>query len=136
GGRAVLLQTGPGALPAVPGPFGGEAIKLLDPHPIMNQFPHEGYTHVHFYHLATEYAFDMDELSEIGEATPIFRRLDARQFTLADYLVELRIGSGILLASTLRFAGGAGDQVRGLKANVAGRHLLDRMVWYLASQPD
>jgi hypothetical protein len=134
GGRAILLQTGPGALPAVALPFWREAIKLLHPHPILNQFPHRGFADLQFYHLATDYAFDTSTLAELGAATPILRRLDARQFTLADYLVELRIGSGLLLASTLRFTGGAGDQVSGLKANIAGRFLLDRMIGYLASQ--
>jgi hypothetical protein len=136
GGRAIVLQTGPGALPTVPCPFWREAIKLLHSHPILNQFPHQGFADLQFYHLATDYAFDSTMLTEFGAVTPIFRRLDARQFMLADYLVEVRIGSGILLASTLRFAGGAGDQVSGLKANAAGRFLLNRMMWYLASQPD
>jgi hypothetical protein len=36
--------------------------------------------------------------------TPLICRLDARLFTVLDYLVELSIGSGRLLASTLRFA--------------------------------
>lgn len=134
GGRAILLQTGPGALPAVALPFWREAIRLLHPHPILNQFPHRGFADLQFYHLATDYAFDTNALAELGAATPILRRLDARQFTLADYLVELRIGSGLLLASTLRFTGGAGDQVGGLKANIAGRFLLDCMIGYLASQ--
>jgi hypothetical protein len=136
GGRAIVLQTGPGALPAVPCPFWREAIKLLHPHPIMDQVPHQGFADLQFYHLATDYAFDSTVLAELGTVMPIFRRLDARQFTLTDYLVEVRIGSGILLASTLRFGGGVGDQVSGLKANIAGRFLLNRMMAYLASQPN
>lgn len=136
GGRAILLQTGPGYLPAVPRPFWRESLKLLYDHPVWAGFPHRGYADLQFYHLATDHALDSAALSaalpDLRAVMPILRRLDARQFMLTDYLVELRIGEGVALASTLRFAGGAGDQVSGLSASPAGRHLLEGMVSYLS----
>ena len=138
GGRAIILHAGSGYLPTEPCPFWREAIKLICDHPIWNGFPHQGYTDLQFYHLATDFALDTDRIaaaiSDVKAAVPILRRLDARRFILSDYLAELRIGSGVALVSTLSFAGGAGDQVSGLSRNVAGRHLLEQMVLYLSSQ--
>ncbi len=135
GGHAIVLQTDRGCLPVRPCPFWRESIKLLHSHPILEQFPHQGYADLQFYHLATAYAIDLTALQrtvpKISSASPIIRRLDARLFTLLDYLVELHIGSGSMLASTLSFAGGKGDQVTGLKANIAGRYLLHQMIAYL-----
>jgi hypothetical protein len=138
GGRAIVLQTGDGSLPVQPCPFWREAIKLLYDHPILEQFPHNQYADLQFYHLATDYAVDtsgiQSQFAEVYQVQPVMRRLDARQFTLLDYLVELKIGQGMLLASTLRFAGGAGDQVNGFRSNIAGRHLLSLMISYLLEQ--
>ncbi|MBL8164705.1 MAG: hypothetical protein JNJ61_22145, partial [Anaerolineae bacterium] len=134
GGRALILQSGPGALPAVPRPFWREAIKLICPHPVWQGFPHQGYADMQFYNLATDYALDAAQLAAVPgvtSMTPILRRLDARQFMLTDYLVELRVGAGIALVSTLRFGAGLGDQVGDLAVNVAGRHLLHQMLAYL-----
>ncbi len=132
GGRAILLQAGAGSFPARPCPFWREAVKLLYTHPVLAGFPHQGYVDLQFYHLASDYALDLYEieavLPDVTQVRPIIRRLDARQFTLLDYLAELHIGAGTLLASTLRFGGGMGDQVNGLQANPAGRHLLHAML--------
>ncbi len=136
GGHAILLQTGDGSLPIKACPFWRESIKLLYDHPVLEQFPHHGYADLQFYHLATDYAVDTERLvsqfANIDQVRPIMRRLDARQFTLLDYLVEIQIGRGMLLASTLRFGGGAGDQVNGLHNNIAARYLLSQMLSYLA----
>lgn len=135
GGRALILQTGPGFLPAVPRPFWRECVKLIYKHAVWNDFPHQGYTDLQFYHLATDHALDSARLTEavpdLVAVTPILRRLDARLFTVSDYLLEARIGQGTALVSTLRFAGGSGDQVGDLKTNAAGRHLLAQMLDYL-----
>lgn len=131
GGRAVVLQPHAGPLPTGAVPFWREAIKLLYDHPLLARFPHEGYTNLQFYHLATDRAFTPDVLPG-AVVTPVIQRLDARLFTLAHYLVDARIGQGTLLATTLRLFGGAGDQVRGLQANPAGRWLLKLMVDWLA----
>lgn len=136
GGRALILQQGAGGLPALARPFWRESIKLIYDHPVWDGFPHQGYADLQFYHLATDFALNTDQLRasmpDLAAVTPILRRLDVRLFTLADYLVELHIGSGVALASTLRFAGGLGDQVHGLDANVAGRYLIGQMLQYLA----
>jgi hypothetical protein len=132
GGSAIVLQPGAGALPVKAIPFWRESIRLLYDHPIL--FPHQGYTDMQFYHLATDHAFDTQALQDqLNPATlsPILRRLDARLFYITEYLVEAQMGAGKMLASTLRFCGGSGDQVQGLDRNTAGRYLLSRMAAYL-----
>jgi hypothetical protein len=136
GGRAIVLQTGDGSLPVRPCPFWRESIKLIYDHPVLEGFPHQGYADLQFYHLATDYALDTDrvrsQFDDVKQIRPIIRRLDARQFTLLDYLVEIQIGHGTLLASTLRFGDGTGDQVNEFQQNIAGRHLLSLMLNYLS----
>ncbi|MCC6803298.1 MAG: hypothetical protein IT319_10460 [Anaerolineae bacterium] len=132
GGRAVLIQPGAGALPTQPVPFWRESIKLLYDHPVMNAMPHAGYADLQFYHVATDHAFDAAAFADM-EVTPVMRRLDARLFTLLDYVVDVRLGAGRLLATTLRLLGGAGDQAWGLDGNVAGEYLLHQMIRALAS---
>ena len=128
GGSVLLIQHGDRPLPAQPCPFWREAIKLIGDHPVMNAMPHAGYVDLQFYGLATDWAFDADQLpSVLPDAANLrfpFRRLDARQFTLLDYVIEAQVGAGRLLATTLRIHGGLGDQPNGLRWHVAGRWLL------------
>jgi len=135
GGKVIALQSGDGMLPAVPVPFWRESIKLLYDHPVLQNFPHDGHADTQFYHLATDYALATNAIQrwypEITDVKPIIQRLDARLFTTLDYLVELQIGEGKILASSLRFGGGAGDQVNGSQNNIAGAYLLQQMMWYL-----
>lgn len=138
GGRALYLNAGRGGLPVIPCPFWRESVKLLYHHPALAGFPHRGHADLQFYHLATDHALDTAQIARLLHADdtmrPIIRRLDARVFALSDYLVELKLGQGTMLASTLRFWGGAGDQVAGLRASPAGRWLLRRMLEYVQGQ--
>lgn len=131
GGRVLLAQHGDRPLRAAALPFWRESLKLIEDHPVMKTFPHEGYADVQFYGLATDWAFEPDALrAALPDAVairPLLRRLDARQFVLSDYLVEAEAGRGRLIASTLRFQGGLGDQPLSLRSHLAGRWL----VWSL-----
>ncbi|MBC7811266.1 MAG: hypothetical protein H7175_08970 [Burkholderiales bacterium] len=135
GGRVMALQSGKDSIATSPVPFWRESIKLLYDHSILNNFPHDGYADLQFYHLATDHALDTAAIrskwTEITDVKPIIRRLDARLFTTLDYLIGLQVGNGKIIASTLRFRGGAGDQVNGLQNNVAGAYLLRQMLDYL-----
>lgn len=129
GGNVLLLQSGAGPLPARACSFWREAINLPGSHPAMDALQHGGFADVQFYHLATDYALDTAQLGaalgdEVSNVRSIFGRLDARQFYWLDYIVEANVGGGKLIASTLRFGGGQGDQVSGLRDNIAGRTLL------------
>lgn len=135
GGRVILLQQGEKPLPALGVPFWREGIKIICDHPAM--LPHNGYADLQFYGLATDWALDTNRLTEVlpdaQNLNPILRRLDARQFTVADYLIEMQVGAGHLIASTLRFQGGSGDQPASLKSHLAGRWLLYNLLRTLKS---
>ncbi len=132
GGSVLLIQHGNSPLPARPCPFWREAIKLIGDHPVMNAFPHSSFVDMQFYGLATDWAFDAEQLLTVLPDTvnlrfPL-RRLDARQFTLLDYIIDAQVGAGRLLATTLRLQGGLGDQPRSLRGHRAGRWLLDQFL--------
>ncbi len=135
GGLALLLQTGPGPLAAEACPFWRESIKLIAAHPVMDAMPHAGFADAQFYSLATDWALATGALARalpgVQDITPLLARLDARLFTQAHYLVEARLGAGRVMASTLRFQGGLGDQPTGLRDNPAGRFLLGRILDHL-----
>jgi hypothetical protein len=129
GGGAVLLwQDGDRPLPAVAGPFWRGGTKVIADHPVINALPHAGFVDLQFYGLATPWVLDTnrlpDVLPDLTGMRWLLRRLDNLQFTVADYLIEARVGSGRLFATTLRFQGGLGDQPAGLRFNLAGRWLL------------
>ncbi len=135
GGQAILLQIGPGTVPTIAKSFWSMSLVLLENHPVLAQIPHDGVAGLQFYHLAADYAFDTSQIQaaipEARHLKTVVRGLDMRLFTVFDYLLALEIGKGRLLASTLRFSGGRGDQVRSLEANILGRFLLSEMINYL-----
>ena len=125
GGNGILLlerDEMPSPLPKIELPYWRESLKLALPHPAWGDFPEPGDPNMQFYGMAPDVALDTREFS--GKAVPIFQRVDTRQFRLHDYAVELSIGRGRLIASTLRVDGGLGDQPSGLENNPAGAHLL------------
>lgn len=140
GGAVLLLQHGDAPLPADGLPFWRNSVLFIGEHPAMDAFPHAGFADLQFYGLASEWALNTDralaELPEAGAPRPLLRRLSTNQFTLADYLVEIPVGRGRLIASTLRFQGGEGDQPFGLRDHRAGRWLLWHLLSYLGGGPD
>ncbi len=136
GGRVLLIQHGDRPLPARAVPFWREGIGLIGDHPVLAAMPHDGVLDLQFYGLATDRALDTARLAEVlpdaAEVRTPLRRLDARQFDVTDYLLEMRLGAGRLAATTLRFQGGLGDQPVGLRAHLAGRWLLLNLLQYLA----
>jgi hypothetical protein len=139
GGRVLLLQQGDGPLPAQRGPFWREGLKLFSPHPLWQVFPNQGFTDLQFFGLASDLMLDAGRLPEalpgLTEIRPILRRLDEREFSLREYLLEARVGRGCLLACSLCVQGGAGAQPAGLQHNVAGAYLLWAMLDHLLTDP-
>jgi hypothetical protein len=137
GGRALLIQPGNGAFPTVACPFWRESIKLLYRHPILQSFPHEGHVDLQFYNVASDHALDTAAFSamweDVQEIVPVIRRLDARGFGLLDYMVEIRSGTGTLVATSLNFMGGIGDQVNVFGDSVAARYLLEQTIKFLSA---
>jgi hypothetical protein len=137
GGSVLVWQTGDSPFPAVTGPFWRGGTKIIADHPLMNALPHAGFVDMQYYGLATPWALDTQRLIErfpdITTVHWLLRRLDNFQFTTADYLIEAQVGSGRLVATTLRFQGGLGDQPASLRFNLAGRWLLYQVLRALSS---
>jgi len=138
GGRVLLHQQARGLFPSQRGPFWREAINLFYDHPVWQFFPHSGYSDMQFFGLASDTTLKSqvfpDALPGLQGVKPVLRRLDARQYTISDYLVEASLGLGKLLVCTLQLQGGSGAQPFGWQRNVAGGALLNALLDYL-SQP-
>jgi hypothetical protein len=138
GGHALLLQQNAGPLPAQHCPFWREAIKLFYNHPIWRHFSHQGFTDLQFFGIAADTSLDtgqlMNSVRGIDSLQPILRRLDAREFLVSDYILEVRIGRGRMIACTLPLQGGAGYQPFGWQRNVAGAALLQAMLMDLVKE--
>lgn len=130
GGRAVLLMSGNRGEPyaTVPLPFWREAVKVLEPHPAWGDFPQDGFTDLQFYGMATDLALDTFHLP--GNRS-MLRRVDARTMVVHDYAAEVSRGAGRLVVTTLRFAGGLGNQPTGIARNTAAACLLSCWLRYL-----
>jgi hypothetical protein len=144
GGRALLVQPGPAdwvstdGLPAHPVPFWREALRLFEPHGSWGEFPHEGWTDLLFYGLASDAAFDLAGVAETlgpeAMLTPVLTRVDARSFALHAYTLAADVGTGRMLLTTLRPQAGLGDQPQGLAWHPAGAFLLRTWLeWLTAS---
>lgn len=114
--------------PTVEVPFWREAVKILESHPAWGDFPHDDYADLQFYGMATDLALDT---SHVLGARPILRRMDARTGAVHDYAVEVPLGRGHVIATSLRFGGGLGNQPSSIQANIAAAHLLSRFTRYL-----
>lgn len=138
GGKVLLLVDYEEAVITKGVPFWRESLKLFGDHPIWKAIPHKGFSDTQFYGIATDRAFDPAQLrKKLGDhdrERPVLRRIDGRHLTVLDYIVEYRVGQGVLLATTLALRGGVGNQPSSFKNNVAGQYLFRAMVEYLKSQ--
>ncbi len=138
GGRAFVFVDSGGGLPTEACPFWRETMKLFDPHPLWEQFPHEGFTDINFFGLGPDCALLPDALASLFPQAvyrPLLRRVDARTCGVSDYLAEVLFPTGgKLLLTTLRLHGGLGDQPDGLLRHTAGRHLLVEVLHLLSER--
>jgi hypothetical protein len=130
GGRLVLLQGGPdGPFPVTALPYWREAIRVAEPHDAWGDFPVTPFLGLQLAGVAADQAF-MPRTSDRWR--PIMRRVDARTGEHHDYAVEVGLGRGTIIATTLRFAGGVGDLPRGITRNPGALHLLGCWLRYLS----
>ena len=131
GARVLYIQPEDGDLPVSCKPFFRESIQILSEHPVIKRFCPEGLSMEQWYSLATDRVFGKEVIKEY-DARGIISRLDTRTYVLDYYLIEANLGNGTLMATTLRFNGGLGDQAESIEYNPAGRYLLKSIVKYLA----
>ncbi len=132
GAKALLLVRGRPDDPvrSVGLPFWREAVKVIEPHPAWGDFPHEGWTDLQFFSLSPDRAL---ELEDGRDHTPILTRVDARTMAVHAYATTFEHGRGRVLATTLRFGGGLGEQASGIARNVCGQALLGAWLRWLAA---
>lgn len=132
GARVVLFLGQHDGLPTEGLPFWREAARLFLPHPLWQWFRQKGYTGTQFLGLTCDCAFVPEQLGETlggaAQVQPVLRRVDMRSFAVHDYLVEVALGEGRMLATTLRLAEGLGYAPSGIAQNVAGLWTLYSMV--------
>ena len=128
GGKVFYVQRGEGHFTIKQMPFWRESLQLFQNHPITRSFPHENHTGLALFGLATDTVFDKQALPN---HIPVMERLDARKFELDSYMIEVSVGSGKLVASTLRFEGGLGSQPDSVARNTAGAYWLTQILKYL-----
>lgn len=123
GARVVYIaRDDDNTLPRRDAPFWREmAIRLPPGHPMMGDFPHEGFVDLQFVDLTQRRPFGLGGLR--SEVTPLIWGVNARfgEQMLVDYVFEARVGQGSLLACCFRAFG---------EGNVAGRHMLREMINY------
>ena len=108
-----------------PMPFWREAIHLIPSE--MPGILSEASADLRYFGVATDFAMDLvklRQLFEVHDVRSLWRRFDARAMTWAEYVIEVKIGAGSLVISTLRFAGGLGAQPSYLETNPMGSWLL------------
>lgn len=140
GGRLLLMARRGSGVAVKPMPFWREALKLVERHEAWGDFPHDGWTDLQFYGLATDFALAWPA-GEWADAKPdsLLTRVDARTYETACYAFAATPGSGRALVTSLHLQGGLGDQPMGLDAatsfeNIAGSYLLRQWVrWLQAS---
>ena len=136
GGRLLYIQPEQGLMPTVAGSFWREAVQVFADEEIFRGFAEEGYCGLQWYSLAADRMLVIEELTRFfngrAQLRPLLRRLDTRRYDLSEYAVEVRLGRGRAIQTTLRLAGGLGDQASDMSRTVAGRALLARFVHVLA----
>jgi hypothetical protein len=125
GGRAVVVAshaTAAAGIETTALPFWREAVKLIEAHAAWGAFPHAGWCDLQFYGVAPDRALETAGLRV--PFNPILRRVDARTAFVHDYAVDVGIGAGRAIVTTLNFSGGRGDQALGIERNPHGAFLL------------
>lgn len=129
GRRVLLLQSKPGGpTETFQDPFWREAVSLIERHPAWGDFPHEGHPDTQFVAITPDLSFEPLPGSEA-----LLTRLDARTMRVSSYASIAPYQTGLLLHTSLRLAGGLGDQPQGAR-NTVGQYLLARFLEHLESR--
>ncbi len=133
GGKAFYIQRGGGSLPVKKVAFWREGMIRRYPHQVLDGLGYEEWLDdLRFFSLSTDTAFQTDQLEKLGysHVTPIIRRYDCREWDVTDYMAEIRLGKGTIIATTLRFEGGMGKEPLLIANNRFAVWLLDSVMDY------
>ena len=132
GGCVLYIQSDGGPMPSQRRPFWREALQIFADPGVFAGFTDDGFCGLQWYSLAADRSMSLADLEGFfagkAQLRPLLRRLDVRQYLLTEYAVEARLGDGRAIITTLRLAGGLGDQASDLSRTVAGQALLARFI--------
>lgn len=133
--QVICAVKGSGYLPTVEVPFYREGVTRIEPHPVLDRLCHKGYAGLQFFGIAGCRQFDKLELERvIGSYKSLIRRYDTRKFHAGEYLVEFPWEDGNVLATTLNFDGGKGEQPHNFSHNRLAVWMLHEMILYLGEK--
>ena len=132
GGRVWLALDKPGKLTFFPA-SGGALGTVIEQHPALAGFPHEGFADLQFYSLM-EHATPL-ELDKLSRLQPIMGGIrtraaflsKAKDLSRVGYILEARVGAGRMLITTLRIGSLLDD------AHPEAVYLFDRLLRYCLS---
>lgn len=134
GGRVFFVQRNEGFLPVKKVAFWREGMLRRFPHPAVDAISYqEWFDDLRFFSVGTDTAFATEslELEPFENIQTLIRRYDCREWQATDYMLELRLGDGAILATTLRLEGNMGKQPFGIGSNTLGQWLLMSSLKYL-----
>ena len=134
GGRAVVMQHEPGALPVRPVAFWREGMLDTRPHPITAGLRKECVCdELRYFSMTAASAIETDKLAAQGyhDIESVLRRYDCREWYASDYMVACGLGRGRIVATTLRLGGGMGKQALFIADNPGAAYILRSAVRYL-----
>ncbi len=135
GGRIALILTDGASLTQESCPFWRETAHLLMPHPLWQRLGMHDPVDERLFAFSTDRALRPDESrAEIDPQASwhsLWKRVDTRTGWATDYLVEVQLGDGRMLLTTLHFAGTLGDTPLSLQYHPAGQYWLYQMLRYL-----
>lgn len=136
GGKVFYMQQSKGYFPIKSGPFWRESMLYLWEHNILNNMPRHKYFELQYYGMASDISIDTQKIdnANIRNIQHIISRIDNRQYCLSDYLVEMQLGKGRIIATTLYLAGGMGKEPTNITKNVASLYLINQIVRYFINE--
>lgn len=132
GGNVFYIQRGEGYLPQINCSFWRESFCRYYHHDLLKEMPRDDYMDFQYFGLGTDTAIDTLNIKNmyVSEVKPVIRRTDTREYLVSDYMVEMKVGNGTLVATTLRFEGGMGNQPNSIEFNNVALFLVDQVLKY------
>lgn len=135
GGSVFYIEQQDGYLPVKAGPFWRESMLYRTNHDILKNMPHSRFWELEYYGMASNMSIDTLKINnpKINEVKPVLRRIDNRQYLASDYILELNLGCGKLIATTLALNGGIGNEPYSISNNTAALYLTYQVLCYLSN---
>lgn len=123
GGRAVVVLPADTPFPVETAGFWRESVMAFVDTQALGDFPHESFIDLQFLPLSSNHRMTTSALA--GGADILLRRVNPRSCTYGEDMVQMRVGRGVALITTLNLLG---------ENNFTGHYLLGQMAGYIWSE--